>query len=124
MRWGVEKYLEGLTVEPDSLDTRRWKTGDVIGRLHFKPLMRETYNAPYWQIHRADFHYALKQAALESGADIKVGCTVVDFDVELPSLTLENGEVVKPEFIVAADGVKYRHIWRLLDEELMSISRC
>ena len=66
--------------------------------------MRETYGYPFLQVHRADLHAALKKAALDEGTEIRTKCNVVDFDFNTPSITLESGEVIQPDFVVAADG--------------------
>jgi salicylate hydroxylase len=44
--------------------------------------------------------------ALELGVEIRLGCRIKDIDQSKPSLTLENGELLKADLIVDADGVR------------------
>ena len=69
--------------------------------------MEEEYGAPYYQIHRADFHKLLFDLALPV-MKLRLNSTVTDIDVysESPSCTLATGEVIKADFIIGADGVK------------------
>jgi hypothetical protein len=62
------------------------------------------YGAPYYLCHRADIHAGLLDAALKAGADIRTKSAVVKYDFETPSVTLENGSVIKGDIVIAADG--------------------
>lgn len=68
--------------------------------------MPQKYGAPYWQVYRPDYHTALLNAALKRGIEVKKGCLVTEYRPEEGSVVLENGEVIKGDLIVAADGVK------------------
>lgn len=83
---------------------RRWEDGKAIGYTKLVPEFRENFEAPYYVIHRAHFHDALYQRALELGVDVKVGCRVEEYDLELPSVKLASGETFQADLIVAADG--------------------
>jgi salicylate hydroxylase len=60
-------------------------------------------------IHRANFHEILHAQAHELGVDIKLGSKVEAYDAGTPSVTLENGQVLIADLIVAADG---EILWR------------
>lgn len=90
--------------EPDSISFRRWSSGKVIGYTKLIPDFREQFGAPYYVIHRADFHSALYRRAIDLGIDIVLGSKVVDYDAQSPSITLENGILVEADLIIAADG--------------------
>ena len=55
----------------------------------------------------ADLHGLLRSAAADLGANIRTSCTVteVDPDDEEPHVVLANGEVVKGDVIIGADGL-------------------
>lgn len=55
-------------------------------------------------IHRAHLHEALHKLALELGVKVKLASTVVDYDLDAPSLTLENGSVHHGDLVIGADG--------------------
>jgi salicylate hydroxylase len=83
---------------------RRWDNGEVIGYTKLVPDFRENFQAPYYVFHRTHFHSALHKRALELGVEVRVNSKVVDYDLEAPSVELENGQVLSADLIVAADG--------------------
>ena len=84
---------------------RRWKNGNVIGHTRLGTEFRKQFDAPYWVIHRSDYHKALHDLAIDLGVTIKLGCEVVSYDSAAPSLTLQNGQIIDSDLIVAADGM-------------------
>ncbi|KAJ5502150.1 hypothetical protein N7463_005024 [Penicillium fimorum] len=105
-RLGLDPYLKEYVTEPGSISFRRWQSGGVIGLTKLIPNFREQFGAPYYVIHRANFHSALHKRALDLGVTVKVASRVVGYNVEGPSIVLENGETDSADLIVAADGVK------------------
>jgi salicylate hydroxylase len=83
---------------------RRWDSGDVIGYTKLVPDFRDNFGAPYYVVHRAHFHAALHERALQLGVEVRVNSRVVGYDLEGPSVELENGPVVGADLVVAADG--------------------
>ncbi|RDL35133.1 Uncharacterized protein BP5553_07064 [Venustampulla echinocandica] len=104
--WGLEPFLGPHVVEPDGMTFRRWENGDPIGYTKLVPDFRENFKAPYYVVHRAHFHTALYERALELGVTVKVASRVEEYDTAAPSLKLANGEEFNADLIVAADGVK------------------
>ncbi|KAJ5787279.1 Monooxygenase FAD-binding [Penicillium paradoxum] len=105
-RLGLDPYLKEYVTEPEYISFRRWQSGDVIGLTPLIPNFRKQFDAPYYVIHRANFHSALHKRALDLGVTVKVASRVVEYNVEERSITLENGESASADLIVAADGVK------------------
>ncbi|KAH8700322.1 hypothetical protein BGW36DRAFT_415423 [Talaromyces proteolyticus] len=103
---GLEPYLKDHATEPKAIYFRRWQNGKTIGMTKLIPEFRQTYNAPYYVIHRADFHSALHKRALDVGVEIKLGSRAVSYNADTSTITFENGSVVTADLIVAADGVK------------------
>jgi salicylate hydroxylase len=83
---------------------RRWDNGEVIGYTKLVPDFRDNFRAPYYVVHQAHFHGALHKRALELGVEVRVNSKVVDYDLEAPSIELENGQILSADLIVAADG--------------------
>lgn len=104
-RLGLDPYLKEYVTEPEFISFRRWQSGDVIGLTRLIPSFQERFGAPYYVIHRANFHSALHQRALDLGVTVKVASRVVGYNVEEPSIVLENGENASADLIVAADGI-------------------
>jgi salicylate hydroxylase len=86
---------------------RRWENGDIIGYTKLIPGFRETFGGPYYVIHRADFHSAFYKRALDLGVRVKLASRVVDYDPQVPRITLEDGQSFEADLIVAADGQLY-----------------
>ncbi len=76
----------------------------MIGYTKLVPDFRDNFQAPYYVVHRAHFHAALHERALELGIEVRVNSKVVDYDLEAPSVGLENGQVLSADLVVAADG--------------------
>jgi salicylate hydroxylase len=104
LRWGLGPYLKDIAVEPESIAIRRWENGDLIGWTQLIPDFRRSFGAPYYVIHRAHLHDALHKLAMELGVKVELASTVVDYDVDAPSLTLENGLVYHGDLVIGADG--------------------
>ena len=75
--------------------------------------MRREHGAPYYHIHRADFHRMVYDRAVASSdrVSVRLGSTVKSVD-PIPnaqgqvSVTLTSGETITGDLIVGADGVK------------------
>lgn len=104
LEWGLGPYFEGRVVEPDSITFRRWQDGSAIGFTKLIPDFRAKYQAPYYVIHRADFHDALHRRAVDLGVEVKTAHRVVAYGDEEPYVECENGSKIYGDLIVAADG--------------------
>lgn len=65
-------------------------------------------------LHRADYQKILYDAAWKAGASISFGKKVVSIDTSTPSLTLQDGAIIRSDLIVAADGtpsVESERMW-------------
>lgn len=71
-RLGLDLYLEKYVTEPEAISFRRWQTGQAIGLTSLIPDFRALFGAPYYVIHRANFHSALHQRALDLGVTVKL----------------------------------------------------
>lgn len=103
-RWGVDfdKMKKSLGGQ---YRFYRWKDGSTITQVSFEDAPK-IHGAPYYQIHRADLHRGLLEAAEAAGVKIKTSARVVDYDFEAPSVTLEDGRKLIGDLVVAADGIR------------------
>jgi len=112
LRWGLGPALAACTVEPTAIVFRRYDTGVRVGYTSWGARMARDHGAPYYHIHRADYHAMLHRLARAApGVRICLGATVrgVQPDPAVaggPSVTLTCGEVLYADLIVGADGVK------------------
>ena len=106
-RWGLGKHLDKIAVKPECLALRRYDTGETIGLTKWGEVMEREYGAPYYHIHRADFHKLLHDLVAPH-VTILLGSPVIGCDPNpiSPSVTLKSGKVVRGDLIVGADGVK------------------
>lgn len=64
----------------------------------------EKFGSPYVQVHRGDLYQALLVKARETGATFCLSSKIVDYQLDEPSLMLENGDKIRSDLIIAADG--------------------
>jgi len=85
-------------------------TLDVLRSVEI-PDTRKRYAAPWFIFHRVDLHSQLKKLATEprpnteAVAKINLSSEVADIDLE-GTITLANGECVKKDLVVVADGLR------------------
>lgn len=60
---------------------------------------------PWLLVHRAHLHEHLKAAALAAGCELATSSKVADVDPHNATITLEDGEILKGDVIIGADGV-------------------
>lgn len=85
---------------------RRWSDGEPIGFTRLIPDFRINFGAPYYVIHRADFHFALRRLAVSQGVEIVTNTKVEHYDANQTSVQSSDGRTFTGHLIVAADGVK------------------
>lgn len=101
---GLKPYLKPYVTEPESISFRRWQTGKVIGNTKLVPNFTETFDAPYYVIHRAHFHSALCRKVQDLGIEIKLGASVENYNQIAGSITLADGTMYTGDLVIAADG--------------------
>ncbi|KAI9457211.1 FAD/NAD-P-binding domain-containing protein [Lactarius psammicola] len=112
IRWGLGPALAATGVQPEAIVFRRYNTGERVGYSRWGSDMIPEYGAPYYHIHRADYHTLLLRLARSTpGVHIRLGAAVSDVQPDPsieggPSVTLTSGEVIYADVIIAADGVK------------------
>lgn len=113
LSWGVGPHIEKDISEPYTINIRRWQDGKLLGTTQLKPEFRRKYHAPYFVLHRADYHSALLTRAQELGISIKENSEVASYDIsdsqsvdQHVSITLKNGTKHSADLIIGSDGVK------------------
>ena len=102
--WGLEHDILEKSSLPSTLQFRGWRDGELISRNELHPYLNQRFGAPYLVIHRAELHNVLYQHALRLGVTVKVNSRAIDYDMNTPAITFENGEIVQPDLVVAMDG--------------------
>jgi salicylate hydroxylase len=105
---GLEKEMLGIASEPSGKQIRLFSTGRTWKLFDLGASSRAIYGAPYWMVHRGDFHRVLVEAfRVRAPGKLHVDRRCVGFEQERGrvELKLANGERVRGAVVVGADGV-------------------
>lgn len=105
---GLEKEMLGIASEPSGKQIRLFSTGRTWKLFDLGVSSRAIYGAPYWMVHRGDFHRVLVEAFnARAPGQLHIDRRCVGFAEEGDgiSLKLANGERVRGNVVVGADGV-------------------
>ncbi|KAK1973092.1 FAD/NAD(P)-binding domain-containing protein [Colletotrichum sublineola] len=99
----LDRLLECATVI-DAFELRRYANGM---HLHALPERgsHDGYGNPWMVIHRTDLHAVLWRTCKELGVDLSLGMSVERIDFENNIVHLEDGDDVRGDIIIGADGI-------------------
>lgn len=103
-RWGGDKLYHNLTSignQAEDMQIRRWHDGKILAQ---QPLM----DMAGYIGHRGDYHEVLLNAVREADIPLHMGCEVVGFDEDKPSVLFADGKEVEADLVVGCDGIKSR----------------
>ncbi|AQA02157.1 hypothetical protein BVC93_06645 [Mycobacterium sp. MS1601] len=114
MHLGLEEAMDRISLEVQETVNRRWSDGSIIAKTTLGASATAHYGSPYLQVHRADLHGALLQAAVGeefSGPPAKIltNSTAVGVDESdplRPRVLLADGTAVDGNVVIGADGVR------------------
>ena len=105
---GLEPAMAAIASVPVGKQVRLFSTGQAWKLQDLGAQSVTLYGAPYWMVHRGDFHRVLLDAlmqrapaALHTGAS----CVGVQQDADGATLLLEDGRRVRGDAVIGADGV-------------------
>jgi salicylate hydroxylase len=108
---GLGPAMREVVAEPTAKEVRLWSTGEAWTLFDLGRDSLERFGAPYWMVHRGDFHGVLCQAVetAKPGA-VHLGCRAVACAErnDCAVLDLEDGRCVEGDLVVGADGVHSR----------------
>ncbi len=105
---GLDDAMRRIVCEPEGKEMRLWTTGQSWPVFDLGTESEQRYGAPYWMVHRGDFHAVLLAAVRAAAPDaIRTGAACVGFEQSDTDVTLhlELGERVTGDVLLAADGV-------------------
>lgn len=103
--WGVDRILESQAASPETFSMYRFDGRKLAHRINYAEELEARHDHPLWCLHRADLQRALVDRAAELGAHIRLGAKVTSVDVDAANVTLESGEVLTADMVLAADGL-------------------
>ncbi len=108
---GLELAMAAIASIPVAKEMRLFNTGQAWRVQDLGANAEARYGAPYWLVHRGDFHAVLVAALAERAPGaVHVGARCIGFEQDAAgvTLTLENGESARGDALIGADGVHSR----------------
>ncbi|KAI9649952.1 hypothetical protein NHQ30_002537 [Ciborinia camelliae] len=113
--WGLSDTLSSKASAPAYFRMLRY-TGKILAeRTKYSEEIESRYQSSLWCLHRADLQLAMAERAKELGVVVKLGCRVIEVnyddlriqreDMSAVSVSLEGGEIMGGDIVVAADGI-------------------
>ncbi|MFD9042186.1 FAD-dependent monooxygenase [Streptomyces bottropensis] len=87
---------------------RRWENGAVLSAETLQDGCIRLYGEHTYTAHRADLLDALRSAVPEHSVHLGKRCVSVEFEGDQAVLRFEDGETVRPDILIGADGVHSR----------------
>ena len=106
---GLRGALEQVGVKPATYEFRRYDTGELMHRIPFAEAHERNHGAPYYHLHRADFHRILVDKVLSMDPQcITLNARAVGFTESAQGVTLKlaDGSSASGDVLVGADGIK------------------
>jgi salicylate hydroxylase len=104
--WGLERPLARIAFAPEAVDVRDRADGALLHRTPLGAAAVERWGAPYLQVHRADLHAILLDAARAAGVAMRLSAAVSKVERAAAGVRLEAaGEVREANLLVGADGL-------------------
>jgi salicylate hydroxylase len=105
---GLEEAMTEVICEAEWKEVRVWSSGVTRKLFDLGADSRDRFGAPYWFVHRGDFHRVLRETVTSLKADsIRVGTRVTGYREanERITLSFEDGGSVETDILIGADGV-------------------
>ena len=105
---GLEEQLRPLVCEAAAKEVRIWNTGQKWKLFDLGEDSVKRFGAPYWMVHRGDLHRLLIDAVQKlkpEAVHLNARCIGFRQDAGAVELLLANGESVRGDILIGADGV-------------------
>lgn len=105
---GLREAMERVVCVPLGREFRLWSTGQRWRSFDLGETAVQRFGAPYWMVHRGDFHAVLLDAVRKADPEaIHPGSACVGFEQDAGRATihLANGETATGDVLIGADGV-------------------
>lgn len=115
---GLGDAMREVVAEPAAKEVRLWSTGESWTLFDLGRDSLERFGAPYWMVHRGDFHRVLWQAverAKPGAVHLGSRCVACSDQRDKGVLVLEDGRRIEGVVVIGADGVHSRLRTHLFD---------
>ncbi|GLP69002.1 monooxygenase [Streptomyces sp. TUS-ST3] len=108
-RLGVlDRFVERAVRMEIGWEFRRWENGAVLSAENLRDGCERLYGEHTYAAHRADLLDALRSAVPEHSVHLGKRCVSVEFEGDQAVLRFEDGDTIRPDILVGADGVHSR----------------
>ena len=104
-RLGVAQNFGAAAVVPASLDTRDWQNGAVLGRVLLGDAAISRWGAPFYHLHRADVHNALRVASGDGCIVLGARATTIETSDSHVVVRFADGRSATGDVLIGADGI-------------------
>jgi salicylate hydroxylase len=106
LHWlGLPEALRGVGVDSHSMDSRDWQSGALLGRVPLADAAVERWGAPFYHLHRADLHDALRAALGNQHIILGARCVAVEEHDNAVTARFADGREAAGDLLVGADGI-------------------
>ncbi len=105
---GLDAEMRRIVCPAAGKEIRLWSTGQTWPLFDLGESAVERYGAPYWTVHRGDFHGLLLEAVRAARPDaLRLGAAAIGFDQDSTGVTLHlaSGDRHRADVLIGADGV-------------------
>ncbi|WP_030669851.1 FAD-dependent monooxygenase [Streptomyces cellulosae] len=105
-RLGLLDAVAAQAARPSGMSFRAWSDGAEICRYALGRAAEDAFGAPYLLLHRSDLHRVLADAVPAGSVRLNTLAVGIDQDGESAHVTTANGERLRADLVVAADGIR------------------
>ena len=104
-RLGLAQALRVVGVRSESWDFRDWQSGTLLGRVPLADAAEHRWGAPFYNVHRADLHDALRTAVGDQHITLGACCVSVEEHGSEVAISFADGRRAIGDLLIGADGV-------------------
>lgn len=104
-RLGLSEVLRTIGVASMSMDSLDWQTGALLGRIPLGPDAVTRWGAPFYHLHRAHLHDALRAALGDEHLSLGARCSAIEQRGPEVAVRFEDGREAVGDVVVGADGI-------------------
>ncbi len=104
---GLEHEIRAAGFAPERVEIRDSQGGATLMTTPLGAEAERRWGAPYLQLHRADLHAVLREAAERAGVELRSGARLQALEQDTAGVRaqLASGETVEGDVLIGADGV-------------------
>lgn len=102
---GLAETLRGVAVISHSMDTRDWRSGALLGRVPLAEEAVRRWGAPFYHLHRADLHDALRNALGNEHITLGAHCVGVEQSDSEVTVHFADGRSAQGDLLIGSDGI-------------------